>query len=116
MRIGAGTGIVSLILASLRPQSTSTDTQMDKIIATDVGKHAFPAFQLHSKVRERFRIESAIPLLSYNISSNQSLYPNNVPHADVLDWDEELPECVRSLGKIDAILYGRSSSQHVNVD
>jgi len=44
MRIGAGTGIVSLTLASLRPRSTSTsvsDTQMDKIIATDVGKHAF---------------------------------------------------------------------------
>jgi len=68
------------------------------------------------KAREQFHIESAIPLLSYNISSNQSLYPNYVPHADVLDWDEELPKSVRSLGKIDAILYGRPSSQHVNVD
>jgi len=110
MRIGAGTGIVSLTLASLRPQSTSTDTQMDKIIATDVGKHAFPSFQLYSK----HCIESAIPLLSYNISFNQSLYPNNVPHTDVLDWNEELSKSVKSLGKIDAILYGWSS-QHVNL-
>jgi len=87
---------------------------MDKIIATDVGKHAF---QLHFKVLlKQFCIESAIPLLSYNISSNQSLYPNNVPHADVLDWDEELPESVQSLGKIDAILYGLSSSKYVDVD
>ena len=90
----------------------STDTQMDKIVATDVGKHAFPAFQLYPKLC----IESAIPLLSFNISFNQSLYPNNVPRADVLDWNEELSESVKSLGKIDAILYGRSSSQHVNLD
>ena len=90
----------------------STDTQMDKIVATDVGKHAFPAFQLYPKLC----IENAIPLLSYNISFNQSLYPNNVPRADVLDWNEELSESVKSLGKIDAILYGRSSSQHVNLD
>ncbi|KAF5361923.1 hypothetical protein D9756_002622 [Leucocoprinus leucothites] len=86
IELGAGTGIVSLTLASLRNSLSHLNSPTpDKVIATD--------------------LESAVPLLNHNISSNHSLYPTNTPQADILDWDEEeLPESVTSLGSIDVIL------------
>jgi len=51
-------------------------------------------------------IESAIPLLEQNISENAQYYTLTKPHALVLDWNvEELPEEVRALGELDAIVY-----------
>jgi len=89
---------------------------VNKIIVTDLGNipSSFPAIV---RAHDQFCIESAIPLLNHNISSNQFLYPDNVPQADVLDWDEdELPESVRSLGKIDAILYGHLLNISMSID
>ncbi|KXN81556.1 hypothetical protein AN958_04493 [Leucoagaricus sp. SymC.cos] len=81
--LGAGTGIVSLMVAALRSKFGITERR-DQIIATD--------------------LESAAPLLNHNISSNLSLYPQNPPEAGVLDWDDEnLPDSVSSLQAIDLI-------------
>ncbi|KAF9452441.1 hypothetical protein P691DRAFT_697045 [Macrolepiota fuliginosa MF-IS2] len=85
VELGAGTGIVSLVVASLRAHFNTPEHQEDRIITTD--------------------LESAIPLLDHNITSNLSLYLHNAPKAEILDWeDENLPECINALGNIDVIL------------
>ncbi|KAF7770571.1 hypothetical protein Agabi119p4_6545 [Agaricus bisporus var. burnettii] len=85
VELGAGTGIVSLTIASLRAQFSTAEHKSDEIFATD--------------------LESAIPLLKQNIDSNVSLYSHNIPEAEILDWeDEELPSSIRSLERLDVIL------------
>ncbi|XP_006462055.1 hypothetical protein AGABI2DRAFT_186111 [Agaricus bisporus var. bisporus H97] len=85
VELGAGTGIVSLTIASLRAQFSTAEHKNDEIFATD--------------------LESAIPLLKQNIDSNVSLYSYNIPEAAILDWeDEELPSSIRSLERLDVIL------------
>ncbi|EKM81929.1 hypothetical protein AGABI1DRAFT_70466 [Agaricus bisporus var. burnettii JB137-S8] len=85
VELGAGTGIVSLTIASLRAQFSTAEHKSDEIIATD--------------------LESAIPLLKQNIDSNVSLYSHNIPEAEILDWEDgELPSSIRSLERLDVIL------------
>lgn len=68
LELGAGTGVVAIILGILRGLLNSPVTS-GKIITTD--------------------LPSALPLLQSNISSSQSLYhPGNIPKGVVLDWDE----------------------------
>ncbi|KAK1222138.1 hypothetical protein PQX77_015066 [Marasmius sp. AFHP31] len=81
IELGAGTGIVSLVLSALRHGllTSISDSKQERncIITTD--------------------LPSAMPLLEHNISRNLHLYPDSRPQANVLDWDEDLPECIRML-------------------
>lgn len=44
--------------------------------------------------------------ISANISANAQYYTSTSPNALVLDWDDdELPEIVKNLEKLDAIMY-----------
>ncbi|RPD52647.1 hypothetical protein L226DRAFT_460788 [Lentinus tigrinus ALCF2SS1-7] len=85
IELGAGTGIISLTLGALRSART---TQKDGyILTTDLG--------------------SALPLLQHNITTNANLFstPSSHPTPLELDWDEPLPEDVRSVdGGFDAIV------------
>jgi predicted nicotinamide N-methyase len=67
LELGAGTGIVAVVLSILRGLFNSPVIS-GKIITTD--------------------LPSALPLLQSNITSNQSLYPGNAPKGVVLDWGE----------------------------
>lgn len=67
LELGAGTGIVAVVLSILRGLFNSP-VILGKIITTD--------------------LPSALPLLQSNITSNQSLYPGNAPKGVVLDWGE----------------------------
>ncbi|KAF7308808.1 Rhomboid domain-containing protein [Mycena kentingensis (nom. inval.)] len=88
LELGAGTGIVSLVLGVLRPN--------DRIVVSDVGRSIIP---LKAKL-ERWIVDSAMPLLQHNIDQNKS--PTK---AFVLDWDEEeLPECVKELDALDLLI------------
>ncbi|TDL23856.1 hypothetical protein BD410DRAFT_746742 [Rickenella mellea] len=79
--LGAGTGLVSIALAALR--SRSSNASRAKIFTTD--------------------LPSAMEVIDNNISSNSHLYPDIVPQALVLDWDDEhLPPDLGS--KIDLII------------
>ncbi|KAI0700024.1 putative methyltransferase-domain-containing protein [Cerioporus squamosus] len=85
IELGSGTGIVSLTLGALR--SARTAQKAGCILTTDLG--------------------SALPLLQHNIATNASLFtsPPSYPRALELDWDEALPEGVRSAeGGFDAII------------
>jgi len=84
LELGAGIGMLSVALAVMR-SALFVEDHGDNILATDV--------------------ESAIPLLEQNISENSQYYTLTKPHALVLDWgDQELPEEVRNLGELDAIV------------
>ncbi|OJA11969.1 hypothetical protein AZE42_07246 [Rhizopogon vesiculosus] len=85
LELGAGTGIVSIVLGILRGLLDSAG-KSGKIVTTD--------------------LPSALPLLQTNITSSQSLYPCNAPEAAVLDWDEtEIPTQVKSfVSGIDVIV------------
>ncbi|KAG2749588.1 hypothetical protein P692DRAFT_20832526 [Suillus brevipes Sb2] len=68
LELGAGTGIVAIVLGILQGLLGSSVTS-GKIITTD--------------------LPSALPLLQSNISSSQSLYhPGNTPKSVALDWDD----------------------------
>lgn len=68
LELGAGTGIVAIVLGILQGLLSSPVTS-GKIISTD--------------------LPSALPLLQSNINSSQSLYhPGNAPKGIALDWDE----------------------------
>lgn len=68
LELGAGTGIVAIVIGILQGLLDSPVTS-GKIITTD--------------------LPSALPLLQSNINSSQSLYqPGNVPKGVVLDWGE----------------------------
>ncbi|KAH8996134.1 putative methyltransferase-domain-containing protein [Lactarius hatsudake] len=76
IELGAGTGIVSLILAALRSSNTACAAHETRIFSTD--------------------LLSSMELMNYNIHANTALYPHFPPTALPLDWDgEELPEAVR---------------------
>jgi hypothetical protein len=77
IELGAGTGIVSLVLAALRSSDTCTAHET-RIFSTD--------------------LLSSMELMNYNIHANTALYPNCPPTTLPLDWDEEeLPEAVRDI-------------------
>ncbi|EEB95374.1 hypothetical protein MPER_05667, partial [Moniliophthora perniciosa FA553] len=85
--LGAGTGLVSLVLAALRSGLVSeAEGEEDSIFTTD--------------------LPSAMPLLEHNISINSHLFPSySTPVAKVLDWDEDLPEFTETVrGKVDLII------------
>ncbi|KAF8972670.1 putative methyltransferase-domain-containing protein [Flammula alnicola] len=85
LELGAGIGILSIALAVLRSRPTAPELPKDRIIATDV--------------------DSAMPLLEENISSNSQYYQSASPEARVLDWDdEELPEGIKNIDRLDAIV------------
>lgn len=77
IELGAGTGIVSLVLAALRSSDTCAAHET-RIFSTD--------------------LLSSMELMNYNIHANTALYPNCPPTTLPLDWDEEeLPEAVRDI-------------------
>ncbi|KIY52967.1 hypothetical protein FISHEDRAFT_69426 [Fistulina hepatica ATCC 64428] len=91
VELGAGTGIVSLVLAALRysvpvsPSDTGVDSfpsdpELDSIFTTD--------------------LSSAMSLLEQNIALNEHLFsPSRRLRAIVLDWDNsELPLDIRTVG------------------
>lgn len=78
LELGAGTGIVSLVLGALR--SAKARSESGCILTTDLA--------------------SAMPLLEHNIASNDSSFTcsSTRPRAVVLDWDEErFPEEVSDI-------------------
>ncbi|KAH9074847.1 putative methyltransferase-domain-containing protein [Lactarius deliciosus] len=76
IELGAGTGIVSLVLAALRSSDTACAAHETRIFSTD--------------------LLSSMELMNYNIRANTTLYPHFPPTALPLDWDEEeLPEAIR---------------------
>lgn len=78
VELGAGTGIVSLVLAALRSSDTACAAHETRIFSTD--------------------LLSSMELMNYNIQANTALYPHCPPTALPLDWDEgELPEAVRDV-------------------
>jgi len=87
IELGAGTGIVSLVLGALRSLQGNLDDR-GSIISTD--------------------LESAMPLLEENISRNEGLFTSisNRPQPAVLNWeDEHLPTQVTSVsGGFDVII------------
>ncbi|KAF9018616.1 hypothetical protein BDZ89DRAFT_1044398 [Hymenopellis radicata] len=71
----AGTGIVSLTIAALRHSLLEgAEDGESRIVTTD--------------------LDSAMPLLEHNISSNKHLFPtpSASPQAALLDWNEDLPD------------------------
>ncbi|KAF9266770.1 hypothetical protein L218DRAFT_996333 [Marasmius fiardii PR-910] len=92
LELGAGTGIVSLVLSALRssllPSSLDSEPNGNCVITTD--------------------LPSAMPLLEHNISRNYHLFLNThlTPLPKVLDWDEDLPDFVSNIsGNLDVIMY-----------
>ncbi|EIN09425.1 hypothetical protein PUNSTDRAFT_119920 [Punctularia strigosozonata HHB-11173 SS5] len=85
VELGAGTGVVSVVLASLRAAYENLES---RIYATD--------------------LPSAMPLLEKNIRHNLNCFHADSlthPHALILDWDDgALPAEVLSDGHIDAII------------
>ncbi|KAH9039287.1 putative methyltransferase-domain-containing protein [Lactarius pseudohatsudake] len=76
IELGAGTGIVSLVLAALRSSDTACAAHETCIFSTD--------------------LPSSMELMNYNIHANTALYPHCPPTALSLNWDEEeLPEAIR---------------------
>ncbi|KAI0741358.1 putative methyltransferase-domain-containing protein [Daedaleopsis nitida] len=84
IELGSGTGIVSLTLGALR--STRTTDQEGCILTTD--------------------LESALPLLAHNVSTNDSLFIQSTrPKPLALDWDDEsFSEDICAAGGFDAII------------
>ncbi|KAF8801323.1 hypothetical protein BYT27DRAFT_7115211 [Phlegmacium glaucopus] len=87
LELGAGIGMVSVVLGVLRsglnPQSS--EGGKDCILTTDV--------------------PSAMPLLVSNISVNAHFCPSTTPKALVLDWDdEELPKEVQDVENLNVII------------
>jgi len=78
IELGAGTGIVSLVLAALRSSDTTYAAHETRIFSTD--------------------LLSSMELMNYNIHANTALYTHCPPTALPLDWDEEeLPDAVRDI-------------------
>ncbi|RDB15874.1 hypothetical protein Hypma_003674 [Hypsizygus marmoreus] len=77
LELGAGIGIVGLTLAALRSsKQTSEQDTVDRIIMTD--------------------LESAMPLLEQNMSTNKHHFLKLELEAAVLDWDNEsLPDYIQ---------------------
>ncbi|RXW20725.1 hypothetical protein EST38_g5126 [Candolleomyces aberdarensis] len=70
LELGAGTGIVALVLAALRSRIADAE---DSILTTD--------------------LDSAIPLLQHNIDANESTRSSKISlKPGVLDWDETVSE------------------------
>ncbi|VDC02987.1 unnamed protein product [Peniophora sp. CBMAI 1063] len=83
VELGAGTGVVSLVLAAVR--NTLYPNAPTKILSTD--------------------LPSSIELMDYNVSGNASLYPIHPPHPIVLDWDDDgIPREVADMECIDIIM------------
>ncbi|TFY50616.1 hypothetical protein EVG20_g11420, partial [Dentipellis fragilis] len=78
VELGAGTGIVSLVLAALCRSKSEPPQPMPRILTTD--------------------LESSMELMNFDIAQNASLYEDARPTALTLDWDEELPETVAEVG------------------
>ncbi|KAF8159813.1 putative methyltransferase-domain-containing protein [Crassisporium funariophilum] len=84
LELGAGIGILAVTLAILRSGLTPPEGPKDVIITTDVS--------------------SAMPLLEQNISANSHYCLSTTPQSMILDWDEDLPEDIKALGGLDAIV------------
>ncbi|KAA1475529.1 hypothetical protein DENSPDRAFT_860856 [Dentipellis sp. KUC8613] len=78
IELGAGTGIVSLVLSALYKSKSESLDPAPRILTTD--------------------LESSMELMNFNIAQNASLYEDTRPTALTLDWDEELPETVAEVG------------------
>ncbi|KAF9564244.1 hypothetical protein CPC08DRAFT_741530 [Agrocybe pediades] len=80
LELGTGIGFVSAIISVLRPSSNSAST-------------------------DESNTKSAIPLIQENFSLNKSHFLRTPPKAMILDWDdEELPQEVKELQELDAII------------
>lgn len=80
LELGAGTGIVALTLAALISIKSMSSRGYSHIITTD--------------------LESAMPLLEHNISTNAHLFQDTRPTAVVLDWDNEtLPDSIQAFNE-----------------
>lgn len=106
---GAGTGLVSIVLATLLASKPSKPKCKANIIATDLGmipqKLPICSFKLN-QISARKRIsESAMEILETNITNNEQWFPSMRPRAAVLDWDQELPDDIAKIG-VDFIMYG----------
>ncbi|KAI0057207.1 hypothetical protein BV25DRAFT_1920310 [Artomyces pyxidatus] len=86
VELGAGTGMVSLVLAALRASSIN-DAELERktrILSTD--------------------LPSSIELMELNIQMNTALFPDAAPSVLALDWDEALPSAVHDIGTFDLIV------------
>jgi hypothetical protein len=116
--VGAGTGIVSLVLATLRSgnpaaaKSTSSH-HWTRILSTDLREspsfHPSPTKSCATHQTALLHKASSMDLMSYNIRSNAALYPHYPPTTLPLDWDDdEFPEAiydgVRDHGGFDVVV------------
>ncbi|KAI9510044.1 hypothetical protein F5148DRAFT_977404 [Russula earlei] len=94
IELGAGTGIVSLVLAALRSANLASSVPPDEpcsILSTDLRELA-----RRLTLRTPPFVASSMELMSHNIRTNVMLYPHCPPTGLPLDWDEELPLTVRN--------------------
>ncbi|KAI0305793.1 putative methyltransferase-domain-containing protein [Multifurca ochricompacta] len=85
IELGAGTGIVSLVLAALRSAITTNSRRCPASSAS---------FETHIFSTD---LPSSMELMDHNIRGNSALYPHCPPRALPLNWDEELPDIVRNV-------------------
>ncbi|KAF6753061.1 putative methyltransferase-domain-containing protein [Ephemerocybe angulata] len=90
LELGAGVGIVALVLAALRSRLANAD---DKILTTD--------------------LESALPLLNHTIEFNASaISPRISVKTGVLDWDESLAEQLPEQESFDLVVMADVAYNH----
>lgn len=109
VELGAGTGVASIALASLRGTlSGDNEIAADTILTTDLGAYT-PSSSLCVDAKDL--PESAMPLLNENITKNARLASRGAPQALVLDWDATIlpkPVLTAQQNKLDLILYAGS--------
>jgi hypothetical protein len=96
--VGAGTGVVSMVLAALRSANLASAAHDTCILSTDL-RESLPSRSnlLRPTSLESFLVASSMELMSYNIHANSTLYPHFPPTVLPLDWDQELPESVLNI-------------------
>lgn len=102
LRVGAGTGIVSLVLAALLSVTSSASHAESCLLSTDLRE--FVTFEAVGRPAGNYGpftfflfVASSMELMYHNIRTNAVLYPDCSPTALPLDWDEELPEMVQDV-------------------
>ncbi|KAI0050943.1 hypothetical protein FA95DRAFT_1603038 [Auriscalpium vulgare] len=88
IELGAGTGMVSLVLAALRSSIPPPFVQEESSADVDSPRR-------HTRILST-DLPSSIELMEHNISLNASLFPGAPPTALTLDWDAPLPASVLS--------------------
>ncbi|KAI0028326.1 putative methyltransferase-domain-containing protein [Vararia minispora EC-137] len=90
IELGAGTGMVSLVLAALRSVRSDADV--------DTG-----GLELQTEILST-DLPSSLELMEHNIAANRALFARSPPVARALNWEEEIPVDVRDGGGFDVVM------------